>query len=90
MPAEKHDYTSPNDVEPSFLLSKIPPSLLHETLFFLMDRSASMPELLSFISHICELDWEFNLSSIFVEVDTPLGRCGTRSSVFSSSNCNNI
>ncbi|PON34298.1 Transport and Golgi organization protein [Parasponia andersonii] len=29
---------------------------------------------------ICALDWEFNLSSIFVEVDTPLGRYGTRSS----------
>ncbi|KAF4365369.1 hypothetical protein CsatB_007955 [Cannabis sativa] len=28
---------------------------------------------------ICALDWEFNLSSIFVEVDTPLGRYGTRS-----------
>ncbi|KAJ4702294.1 transport and Golgi organization 2-like [Melia azedarach] len=28
---------------------------------------------------ICSLDWEFNLSSIFVEVDTPLGRYGTRS-----------
>ncbi|KAM1033842.1 hypothetical protein FF1_037284 [Malus domestica] len=32
------------------------------------------------LPHICELDWEFNLSSIFVEVDTPLGRYGTRSS----------
>ncbi|EOY15289.1 Ser/Thr-rich protein T10 in DGCR region [Theobroma cacao] len=28
---------------------------------------------------ICALDWEFNLSSIFVEVDTPLGLYGTRS-----------
>ncbi|GLT94527.1 hypothetical protein SLE2022_122640 [Rubroshorea leprosula] len=28
---------------------------------------------------ICALDWEFSLSSIFVEVDTPLGRYGTRS-----------
>lgn len=24
------------------------------------------------LPRICELDWEFNLSSIFVEVDTPL------------------
>lgn len=24
------------------------------------------------LPHICSLDWEFNLSSIFVEVDTPL------------------
>lgn len=31
------------------------------------------------LPHICSLDWEFNLSSIFVEVDTPLGRYGTRS-----------
>ncbi|XP_004300538.1 PREDICTED: transport and Golgi organization 2 homolog [Fragaria vesca subsp. vesca] len=29
---------------------------------------------------ICKLDWEYKLSSIFVEVDTPLGRYGTRSS----------
>lgn len=28
---------------------------------------------------ICARDWEFHLSSIFVEVDTPLGRYGTRS-----------
>ncbi|KAF5740960.1 hypothetical protein HS088_TW11G01042 [Tripterygium wilfordii] len=28
---------------------------------------------------ICSIDWEFNLSSIFVEVDTPLGCYGTRS-----------
>ncbi|XP_023904487.1 uncharacterized protein LOC112016195 [Quercus suber] len=31
------------------------------------------------LPHICSLDWEFNLSSIFVEVDTPLGLYGTRS-----------
>uniref|UniRef100_A0A5B6YTA6 Transport and Golgi organization 2 homolog n=1 Tax=Davidia involucrata TaxID=16924 RepID=A0A5B6YTA6_DAVIN len=31
------------------------------------------------LPHICSLDWEFNLSSIFVEVDTPLGHFGTRS-----------
>lgn len=31
------------------------------------------------LPHICSLDWEFNLSSIFVEVDTPLGPYGTRS-----------
>ncbi|KAJ8772513.1 hypothetical protein K2173_027690 [Erythroxylum novogranatense] len=30
---------------------------------------------------ICSTDWEHNLSSIFVEVDTPLGLYGTRSSV---------
>ncbi|CAN1781778.1 hypothetical protein LINPERHAP1_LOCUS15557 [Linum perenne] len=31
---------------------------------------------------ICSVDWEFGLSSIFVEVDTPLlGRCGTRSTI---------
>lgn len=24
------------------------------------------------LPHICSLDWEYNLSSIFVEVDTPL------------------
>ncbi|KAK8648863.1 hypothetical protein V6N13_129605 [Hibiscus sabdariffa] len=29
---------------------------------------------------ICALDWEFNHSSIFVEMDTPRGLCGTRSS----------
>ncbi|KAE8662579.1 pentatricopeptide repeat-containing protein [Hibiscus syriacus] len=28
---------------------------------------------------ICDLDWEFSLSSVFVEVDTPLGMYGTRS-----------
>ncbi|KAJ6736531.1 SER/THR-RICH PROTEIN T10 IN DGCR REGION [Salix viminalis] len=28
---------------------------------------------------ICSIDWEFNLSSIFVEIDTPLGCFGTRS-----------
>ncbi|KAK8512638.1 hypothetical protein V6N13_082827 [Hibiscus sabdariffa] len=28
---------------------------------------------------ICDLEWEFNHSSIFVEVDTPRGLCGTRS-----------
>ncbi|KAA8537402.1 hypothetical protein F0562_026912 [Nyssa sinensis] len=33
----------------------------------------------STLPHICSLDWEFNLSSIFVEIDTPLGRYGTRS-----------
>lgn len=26
----------------------------------------------SHLPHICSLDWEFNLSSIFVEVETPL------------------
>ncbi|XP_050213623.1 uncharacterized protein LOC126665013 [Mercurialis annua] len=30
---------------------------------------------------ICSRDWEYNLSSIFVEVDTPLGCYGTRSSI---------
>ncbi|XP_061345934.1 uncharacterized protein LOC133291648 [Gastrolobium bilobum] len=34
----------------------------------------------SALPHICSLDWEFNLSSIFVEVETPLGLYGTRSS----------
>ncbi|KAG4963632.1 hypothetical protein AAZX31_14G159200 [Glycine max] len=34
----------------------------------------------SHLPHICSLDWEFNLSSIFVEVETPLGLYGTRSS----------
>ncbi|KAK2988229.1 hypothetical protein RJ640_020711 [Escallonia rubra] len=33
------------------------------------------------LPHICSLEWEFNLSSIFVEVDTPLGRYGTRSTI---------
>lgn len=32
------------------------------------------------LPHICSLDWELNLSSIFVEVETPLGLYGTRSS----------
>ncbi|XP_027938574.1 transport and Golgi organization 2 homolog [Vigna unguiculata] len=32
------------------------------------------------LPHIRNLDWEFNLSSIFVEVETPLGLYGTRSS----------
>ncbi|KAK6939218.1 Transport and Golgi organization protein 2 [Dillenia turbinata] len=31
------------------------------------------------LPHICALDWEYNLSSIFVKVDTPLGPYGTRS-----------
>ncbi|KAK9271011.1 hypothetical protein L1049_026599 [Liquidambar formosana] len=31
------------------------------------------------LPRICSLDWEFNLSSVFVQVDTPLGRYGTRS-----------
>ncbi|KAL8491505.1 hypothetical protein ACS0TY_023211 [Phlomoides rotata] len=31
------------------------------------------------LPNICPLEWEFNLSSIFVEVDTPLGKYGTRS-----------
>ncbi|TYH30692.1 hypothetical protein ES288_A01G115000v1 [Gossypium darwinii] len=30
---------------------------------------------------ICALEWEFELSSIFVETDTPLGLCGTRSTI---------
>ncbi|CAI0382124.1 unnamed protein product [Linum tenue] len=30
---------------------------------------------------ICPVDWELGLSSIFVEVDTPLGRYGTRSTI---------
>ncbi|XAR61535.1 hypothetical protein NMG60_11015987 [Bertholletia excelsa] len=33
----------------------------------------------SMLPHIRSLDWEWNLSSIFVEVDTSLGRYGTRS-----------
>ncbi|XVE56287.1 hypothetical protein DITRI_Ditri03aG0226400 [Diplodiscus trichospermus] len=33
----------------------------------------------SMLPGICALDWEFNLSSVFVEVDTPLGLYGTRS-----------
>ncbi|KAL5557711.1 hypothetical protein UlMin_033922 [Ulmus minor] len=32
------------------------------------------------LPQICAIDWESSLSSIFVEVDTPLGRYGTRSS----------
>ncbi|GMN34746.1 hypothetical protein TIFTF001_004873 [Ficus carica] len=32
------------------------------------------------LPHICATDWESNLSSIFVQVDTPLGLYGTRSS----------
>ncbi|KAL6504177.1 hypothetical protein OROGR_026100 [Orobanche gracilis] len=31
------------------------------------------------LPNICSPDWEFGLSSIFVEVDTPLGKYGTRS-----------
>ncbi|KHN09130.1 Ser/Thr-rich protein T10 in DGCR region [Glycine soja] len=34
----------------------------------------------SSLPRICSPDWEFNLSSIFVEVETPLGLYGTRSS----------
>ncbi|KAF5805773.1 putative transport and Golgi organization protein [Helianthus annuus] len=33
------------------------------------------------LPNICSIDWEYNLSSIFVEVDTPLGRYGTRSMI---------
>ncbi|KAK7385286.1 hypothetical protein VNO78_31001 [Psophocarpus tetragonolobus] len=32
------------------------------------------------LPHICSHDWELNLSSIFVEIETPLGLYGTRSS----------
>lgn len=32
------------------------------------------------LPHICSLDWEYDLSPIFVEVETPLGLYGTRSS----------
>ncbi|GER49710.1 Ser/Thr-rich protein T10 in DGCR region [Striga asiatica] len=31
------------------------------------------------LPNICSLDWELGLSSIFVEVETPLGKYGTRS-----------
>ncbi|XP_073284800.1 uncharacterized protein [Primulina huaijiensis] len=31
------------------------------------------------LPRICSLEWELNLSSIFVEIDTPLGKYGTRS-----------
>ncbi|GAB4828438.1 hypothetical protein Ancab_035435 [Ancistrocladus abbreviatus] len=31
------------------------------------------------LPNICSLEWEYNLSSIFVEVETPLGLYGTRS-----------
>ncbi|KAL3830520.1 hypothetical protein ACJIZ3_019322 [Penstemon smallii] len=31
------------------------------------------------LPNICSIDWELSLSSIFVEVDTPLGKYGTRS-----------
>ncbi|XP_071725019.1 uncharacterized protein [Rutidosis leptorrhynchoides] len=31
------------------------------------------------LPRICSSDWEMNLSSIYVDVDTPLGRYGTRS-----------
>jgi uncharacterized protein with NRDE domain len=31
------------------------------------------------LPRICSRDWEMNLSSIYVDVDTPLGRYGTRS-----------
>lgn len=41
------------------------------------DREKAADE--SKLPHICSLDWEYNLSSIFVEVDTPLGCYGTRS-----------
>ncbi|KAJ4962973.1 hypothetical protein NE237_022912 [Protea cynaroides] len=33
------------------------------------------------LPHICSTEWEKKLSSIFVEVDTPVGRYGTRSTV---------
>lgn len=29
------------------------------------------------LPNICSLDWEFNLSSIFVQVDTPLVSCSS-------------
>ncbi|CAA3022890.1 transport and Golgi organization 2 homolog isoform X2 [Olea europaea var. sylvestris] len=40
------------------------------------------------LPNICSLDWEFNLSSIFVQVDTPLGRYGTRSTAALTVNAN--
>ncbi|KAF8026321.1 hypothetical protein BT93_F2955 [Corymbia citriodora subsp. variegata] len=42
----------------------------------------------SSLPHICSLDWEFNLSSIYVEVDTPMGRYGTRSTAVLSVKAN--
>ncbi|TXG51913.1 hypothetical protein EZV62_021082 [Acer yangbiense] len=48
-----------------------------EMLEKLMKDSAKAEE--SRLPGICSLDWEYNLSSVFVEVDTPLGRYGTRS-----------
>ncbi|XP_039170549.1 transport and Golgi organization 2 homolog [Eucalyptus grandis] len=42
----------------------------------------------SSLPHICSLDWEFNLSSIYVEVDTPMGRYGTRSTAVLSVRAN--
>ncbi|XP_030519969.2 transport and Golgi organization 2 homolog [Rhodamnia argentea] len=42
----------------------------------------------SSLPHICSPDWEFNLSSIYVEVDTPLGRYGTRSTAVLSVRAN--
>ncbi|KAL8253473.1 hypothetical protein R6Q59_037166 [Mikania micrantha] len=33
------------------------------------------------LPNICSTDWEHGLSSIFVEIDTPLGRYGTRSMI---------
>ncbi|KAK9071495.1 hypothetical protein SSX86_010064 [Deinandra increscens subsp. villosa] len=34
------------------------------------------------LPNICSsVDWEYNLSSVFVEIDTPLGRYGTRSMI---------
>ncbi|KAL4557583.1 hypothetical protein LXL04_035766 [Taraxacum kok-saghyz] len=33
------------------------------------------------LPNICSVDWEHNLSSIFVDVGTPLGRYGTRSMI---------
>lgn len=45
MPAEKHNHTSPDDVESPFCCLRYPPSLLHETfdLLLLFDDSAAMP-----------------------------------------------
>lgn len=37
----------------------------------------------SSLPHICSLDWEFNLSSIYVEVDTPMVSISLWKSLFS-------
>nr|GEV79468.1 hypothetical protein [Tanacetum cinerariifolium] len=54
--------------------------LTSNKMFYISNRTKNEPPT-SQLPNICSLEWEHSLSSIFVEVDTPLGRYGTRSMI---------